>query len=182
MRICSGCWKTLGVAVASVAVLVAVFGTSPAPFQTGGAPALAASRSVEVTITAAQNNVEFGFNGYKKGGMTITVPVGAQVVVHFENAGALPHSLVVETAGAGQVLAPPTTPAFAGAATNNPAGGFPKGGKQTITFDASKPGTYEVVCAVPTHAMAGQWFTLIVSPSAEAASVTPADAAVLVQK
>ena len=148
-----------------------------------GTPALgAAAHSVEFTIVAGQNNVEFGFNGHRKGDMTVTVPVGWQVVVYFENQGGAPHSLVVLPSGAGQVAAPPTTPAFSGAATKDPAAGLPKGGKQTITFEASKPGTYDVVCAVPGHAIAGQWVKLVVSATAEAPSVTPAGAAAMTTK
>lgn len=147
-------WGTL--AVLAVGTILAVgLGASPAPFQRAGTAALAAGHSIEVTIVAAQNGVEFGFNGYQKGSLTLIVPVGSKVIVNFENVGKLPHSLVVLPAGASKAAAPPTVPTFAGAATKDPAAGLLTGGKETITFEASKPGTYEFLCAVRAHALAG---------------------------
>ena len=148
-----------------------------------GPPVLgAAAHTVELTIVAGQKNVEFGFNGYQRTAMTVTIPAGWQVVVNFVNQGGLPHSLIVVPSGADHAAAPPTTPVFAGAATGNLAAGLPSGGKQTLTFEASTPGTYEFVCAVRGHAVAGQWFPLVVSSTAEAPSVTPAGAVTMVVK
>lgn len=178
-----GYWTTLIVLAVGVTIPVIGPGAVPGLFPAAGAPALAAAaHTVELTVVAGQKNVELGFNGYHKGGMTVTVPAGWQVVVHFENVGMASHSLVVLPAGTGQVAAPSTTPVFAGAATKDPAAGLSKGGKQTFTFEASKSGTYDVVCAVPGHAMAGQWFTLVVSSTAEAPSVTPAGAMMMATK
>jgi sulfocyanin len=139
----------------------------------------AAMHSVDVTIVAGKNAGDggFDFNGYQRGAMTVTVPTGWHVVVHFENVHALPHSLVVLPSGAHQQSAPPGTPAFPGAVTKNPAAGLPKGTKQTVTFEASKAGTYEFLCGVPAHAVVGMWDILVVSATADAPSVTPPDAA-----
>jgi sulfocyanin len=137
----------------------------------------AAKRSVEFTITAGENksNKTMTFNELTRGALTITVPAGWEVVVHFENAGALKHSLAVLPAGGHQRPAA-AAPAFSGATTSEFAAGLPKGSKETITFEASKAGTYEFVCGVQGHAPAGQWANLIVSATADAPSVAPPDA------
>jgi uncharacterized cupredoxin-like copper-binding protein len=141
----------------------------------------AATHSVDVTIVAGKNagSGGFDFNGYQRGAMTVTVPVGWEVVVHFENAGAAAHSVGVFAAGAHQQVALPATPAFPGAVTGNFIAGLPKGATQTFTFVASKPGTYEFVCGCPAHGVAGMWDTLVVSATADGPSVTPSNAATL---
>jgi sulfocyanin len=153
---------------------------------TGMSGVRAAPHSVELTIVAGKIQSGAGsldFNGYQRGGMTVTVPVGWEVVVHFENAdAALPHSLAVLAAGAHQQPAPPDSPVFPGAATAKFHEGFPKGGKQTLTFEASKAGTYDLLCGVQGHAVAGAWSTLVVSATAAAPSVTPPAATALTVK
>ena len=145
---------------------------------TGMPVARAATHSVDVTIVAGKNG-GFDFNGYQRGAMTITVPVGWEVVVHFENAGTGLHSVAVLPTGAHQQVALSATPAFQGATTANFAAGLPKGTKQTFTFVASKAGTYELICGCPAHGVAGMWDSLVVSATADAPSVTPSDAATL---
>lgn len=76
-------------------------------------------------------------------------------------------------------MAPSPTPAFPGATTANFVAGLPKGAKQTFTFEASKAGTYEFICGVPAHGVAGMWDSLVVSDTADAPSVTPLGAATL---
>ena len=87
--------------VLAIAILVA------AGAMTTGIPGVhAAAHSVEFTIVAGKGPSGGGsldFNGYQRGAMTITVPAGWEVVVHFENAdAALPHSVPVLPAGAHQ--------------------------------------------------------------------------------
>jgi len=150
--------------------------------MTAGMPVVrAATHSVDVTIVAGKSasNGSFDFNGYQRGAMTVTVPVGWEVVVHFENASALPHSVAVLPAGAHQQVALSATPAFPGATTTNFVPGLPKGAQQTFTFEASKAGTYELICGCPAHGVAGMWDSLVVSATADAPSVTPAGAATL---
>jgi sulfocyanin len=143
--------------------------------------ARAATHSVDVTIVAGKSASDgsFDFNGFQRGTMTLTVPVGWEVTVHFENAGPMPHSVAVLPAGAHQQATVSGTPAFPGATTANFSAGLPKGTKQTFTFTASKAGTYELICGCPAHGVAGMWDTLIVSSTADAPSVTPAGAATL---
>ena len=82
-------------------------------------------------------------------------------------------------AGAHQQVQPSATPAFPGATTASFATGLPKGSKQTFTFEASKAGTYEFVCGVQGHAVAGAWDAFVVSATADAPSVTPPGAATI---
>jgi uncharacterized cupredoxin-like copper-binding protein len=140
----------------------------------------AATHSVEVTIVANKSaSGGLAFNGYQRGAMTVTVPVGWEVVVNYQNADTTAHSLAVMPSGAHQQMTPPSAPAFAGAMTTNLVAGLPKGAKLTFTFEASKAGTYEFICGVPGHGVVGQWDTLAVSATADAPSVTPPGAATI---
>ncbi|HKX18959.1 MAG TPA: sulfocyanin-like copper-binding protein [bacterium] len=148
-----------------------------------GAPALAAAHTVHVTIVADQTPADNGYNldGYARGGMTVTVPVGWKVVVTFKNDGALAHSLIVLPYTSTPPAAPASeTPAFPGAATKHLAKGLPRGTTTTFSFVASRPGTYEFVCGVPGHATLGMWDKLVVSATAKKPSITPAPAAKIV--
>lgn len=143
-----------------------------------------AAHTVELTIVAGKTagGGTLDFNGYQRGAMTVTVPVGWHVIVHYSNAGAMPHSLAVLPAGAHQQAMPSSTPAFQGAETANFSNGLAKGAEQTFTFDATKAGTYELICGCPGHAIAGMWDTLIVSSTAETPSVTPSGGATIASK
>lgn len=144
-----------------------------------GAPVHTAEIAITANKTASGG---FAFNGYQRGGMTVTVPVGWQIVVHFENADTTNHSIAVLGSGGHTQVTPPSTPAFAGATSGKFQDGLAKGQQQTFTFEASKPGTYEFVCGVPGHAISGQWDTLVVSATAEAPGVTPSGAATITTK
>jgi len=169
------------VAGATMALLVAV--TLLAGFSQA-ATAQATAHTVELTIVAGKNASDgsFDFNGYQRGAMTVTVPVGWRVVVHFTDVGSMPHSVAVLPNGSHQQAMPSATPAFSGATTANFSSGLPKGTTETFTFEATKAGTYEFVCGCPGHAAAGMWDTLIVSSTAEGPSVTPTNAATIVSK
>lgn len=162
-------------------VLVVAVIAAAAAMVPGTASMAATAHTVDVSIVAGKDagGGGFDFNGYKNGAMTITVPVGWRVVVHFVNAADLPHSVAVLASGASKQPTPPSTPAFPNATTANFAAGLAKGAKQTFVFEATKAGTYELVCGCPGHAIAGMWDKLIVSPTAEAPSVTPAGAATI---
>jgi sulfocyanin len=163
-------------------LLVAVL--SPAVVLLSGTPALrAAGHTAELSITADKTSSGgFAFNGYQRGAMTVTVPVGWQVVVHFENTDTIGHSLGVLASGAHNTPSPSPTPAFAGAITSNFAAGLPKGPAVTFTFDANKAGTYEFDCGVPGHAISGQWDALVVSATAQAPTVAPSGATTITTK
>ncbi len=137
-------------------------------------------KTVEVTLVAGKTtaNASFNFNGYSKGALTITVPVGWKVVIQYANASALRHSLdVIPYTGTQPDSAPP--PSFPGASTKDLVDGVGVGKQETITFVAAKAGTYEFLCGVLGHAQAGMWDYLVVSPTATAPSVKPSAAVAL---
>ena len=122
------------------------------------------------------NNGALNFNGYFTGDMTVVVPVGWTVDIHFKNNDAmLPHSLVVTKS-----FTPGHFPDHAGidavaiprAYTDNPDQGIPSPKTDTLTFMATTAGDYDFMCGVPGHGQAGMWTKLIVDPAAKAPSVT----------
>lgn len=102
--------------------------------------------------------------------MIVTVPGGWRVVVTFVNASVVPHSAEVVPYAASQPDGA-RRPAFPGAATPSLEAGLPRGARATFSFAATRAGTYEFVCGVPGHAVAGMWDLLIVSRTAPAAHV-----------
>jgi sulfocyanin len=138
------------------------------------------ARTVEFELVAGKTptNGTFNFNGYARGAMTLSVPAGWRVVIHYKNNSALRHSLsVVAYTGTQPEKAEP--PVFAGASTRDLVDGIGVGREETITFVAGKAGKYEFFCGVLGHAQAGMWDFLVVSPTAKAPSVRPAAAAAL---
>ncbi len=92
---------------------------------------------VNLTVTAAYANADsgFSFNGYNKGKMSITVPVGDTVKVTYSNASTIPHSAEItkytKTLPSGGIVA-----AFKGALSPNAQNGAVKGVTQKFTFVA----------------------------------------------
>jgi predicted small lipoprotein YifL len=120
---------------------------------------------VTLTIAAGVGNGGFNLNGYRNGALTIRVPVGWTVTVHFENRSPLANSLAVVTdAGA-------TSPAFAGAGL--PAKqlhtGLSRGTSATFSFVAARPGTYRLASLVAGHEESGQWVRFLVTPGGQPA-------------
>ena len=143
-----------------------------------GTPAHAAGHTVEMNMTVQPSaNAGYNYNGYGKGAMTVTIPAGWQVIVHFANNGDLAHSLIVLPFTPTPPAVPAATPVFPGAVTKDAQAGLPVKSTATVTFTASKSGTYEFVCGVPAHAVLGMWDRLEISASAAQPSVTPATAA-----
>ena len=140
------------------------------------------AKTVELTLIAGKttDNSGFNFNGFSNGKMTLTVPTGWTVVVHYQNFTALRHSFDVIPYMGKQPDAPPPPPAFKGATTQDPVSGIGVGKAETITFVADKAGKYEYLCGVAGHAPAGMWNYLVVSPTAKVPSIQPAGAAALV--
>jgi sulfocyanin len=175
-------YGVIRVAARVLGLVLAVGALVAAGAMAAGMPVVrAAPHSADVTILAGKKGAgSMDFNGYQRGAMVVTVPVGWHVAVHFENADVvLPHSLAVLPTGAHQQVAPSGAPAFPGATTANFGAGLPKGAKQTFTFEASKAGTYEFICGVQGHSVAGMWDSLVVSGTADAPSVTPPGAATI---
>jgi len=131
-----------------------------------------AAKTAELALIAGLT-ADYGglnFNGFREGALTLTVPRGWTVVLHFRNQDAvLPHSVSV-IADQGPVPAAPGAPAFRGAATAKPEG-VGNGMSEDVKFGAAKAGSYLIVCAVPGHASAGMWIRLKVDAGAKTASL-----------
>ena len=137
-------------------------------------------KTVELALVAGKTdaNGTFNFNGYAKGALTLTIPVGWRVLMHYKNESGLRHSLdVISYTGTQPDKAPP--PAFTGASTRDLTDGIGAGHEEPVTFVASRAGRFEFLCGVLGHAQAGMWDFLMVSPTAKAPSVRPAAAAAL---
>jgi plastocyanin len=121
-------------------------------------------------------NGALNFNGFKDGGLTLTVPVGWTVVMHFRNHdGMLPHSAEVID-DAHPLPLQPVTPAFPKAFTLRLAEGIPSEGRDDLRFIADKGGSYLIFCGVPGHGASGMRIRLVVAGSVRNPSLaaTPA--------
>src|SRR5216117_4354819 len=110
-------------------------------------------------------NGALNFNGFRDGGLTLTVPVGWSVVMRFRNHdGMLPHS--AEVIADTHPLPPgPVAPAFARALTVRLEQGLISEQTDDIRFIADRGGSYLIFCGVPGHGAAGMWIRLEVSGS-----------------
>jgi len=116
-------------------------------------------------------NGALNFNGFGDGGLTLTVPSGWHVVMHFNNHdGMLPHS--------GEVIPDgpvPTTggvsPAFSQAVTLKLQEGLTSAEHDDIKFLADKVGSYLIICGVPGHAAGGMWIRFEVDSSTQRPSL-----------
>jgi len=110
-------------------------------------------------------NGALNFNGFRDGGLTLTVPLGWTVVMHFRNHdGMLPHSAEV-IPDLSPLPTAPVSPAFDRAFTVRLTEGIPPNGTDDVRFIADKGGGYLIFCGVPGHGAAGMWIRLEVSGS-----------------
>ena len=164
------------VALAFLAVIVTAGGagaaaTAPPSWMTVDA----AKKAVSFVIKMAENgtNGTFNFNGYARGDMTITVPLGWKVHMHVINIGegAIPHSL--EIAAVTEAMpSQGVSPAFDGAYTVQLVPGMGVGKSDSVDFTANQAGKYWMMCGVPGHAEGGMWDWFVVSPTATEPTVT----------
>jgi sulfocyanin SoxE-like protein len=118
-------------------------------------------RTATVTLVAAYDSTNHGFNfdGYGRGELLVTVPVGWRISVLCRNRGPLRHSCAV-------VRGPmEAAPAFRGATTADPVAGLEAGDSARFTFTASRVGTFRLACLVPGHEEARMWDVLDVARS-----------------
>lgn len=126
--------------------------------------------SVTMTVTAgttSENNY-WNYEGYFDGDAEIVVPQGSTVEIEFRNADPnMAHSLGI---GEYQENWPANfrdpVPVFEGALTSGAtmlADATQPGESETISFTASEPGEYAMVCYLPGHAVAGMWIYFTVS-------------------
>ncbi|HYK82992.1 MAG TPA: sulfocyanin-like copper-binding protein [Gemmatimonadales bacterium] len=121
-------------------------------------------------------NGALNFNGFRDGGLTLAVPLGWTVVMHFRNHdGMLPHSAEVID-DVHPLPTQPVTPAFPRAETVRLAQGLPSEGRDDLRFVAHMGGSYLIFCGVPGHGAAGMWIRFVVSASLRQPSLaaTPA--------
>jgi len=165
--------------ILAAALVVTACATPGGPGQAGTPKA---AKTVELTLIAGKTTDAggFNFNGYSNGKLTLTVPIGWTVVLHYQNGSVLRHSFDVIPFTGKQPDPPPPPPAFKGAATKDPVSGIGTGKEEIITFVADKAGKYEFLCGVVGHAPAGMWDYLVVSSSAKAPTIRPTGAAALI--
>ena len=171
-----GTTRGAAVAAALFALAAADLGaqnlSGPGP-DPGWLKADSAAQTAEFQLIAGLTDLYSGlnFNGYRAGGLTLTVPQGWTVVLHFQNHDpALFHS--VEVIPARGMPTGPVTPSFAHAATRSLDIGLPPGGKEDVRFVAAKAGDYSLFCAVPGHGAAGMWIRFSVSVAAGRPTLT----------
>jgi Sulfocyanin (SoxE) domain len=147
-----------GFLVLSVAPLAAAHGARPSgrPDPHGFLSWNAPSRTARLTLLAGLggSNNGFNFDGYGRGELLVTIPVGWRVIVDCENRGHVRHSCAVVKGSLS------TRPAFPGAATRTPIVGLPPGSKATFSFRATHTGSFRIACLVPGHEQARHWDVL----------------------
>ena len=138
-----------------------------------------ATKTVSFVIKMAENgnNGTFNFNGYGRGGMTVTVPVGWNVKMHVINIGqgAIPHSLEIVPVTEVVPREGVDPPSFGGAETINLLQGLSPGASDDADFLADKAGQYWMFCGVPNHGTGGMYDFFTVSATATAPSVRVVD-------
>ena len=145
----------LAVALASVAIA-----GKPDPKQFLAVDAR--HKVVAVTLDAGDGSANAGFNfdGYGRGELLVTVPLGWRVRVACANRSSMRASCAV-------VRGPMTAqPAFRGASTPDPVQGLDPGAKATFSFVASRVGSYRFASLVPGEEDARMWDVLAVARGA----------------
>jgi uncharacterized cupredoxin-like copper-binding protein len=119
-------------------------------------------------------NGALNFNGFKDGGLTVTVPLNWNVVIEFRNHDAnLSHSAEIIDSQK-PTPAGPLDPAFPRAMTVRLAQGIGPEEKDSFRFVANKAGSYWIFCAVPGHGLAGMWIRFRVSATEKRPTLTKA--------
>lgn len=124
-----------------------------------------ASKTATLELVAALTDLYGGlnFNGFRDGGLTFTVPLNWNVVMHFKNndRNVLHSAEVIDSVKA---LPPgPVDPAFPRAMTIKLMQGLSASEVDQMKFVANKVGSYMIWCAVPGHGLAGMWIRFKVS-------------------
>jgi sulfocyanin len=121
-------------------------------------------------------NGALNFNGFRDGGLTLAVPLGWTVVMHFRNHdGMLPHSaeIIPDTH---PLPTGPVAPAFPRAFTLRLDQGLISEQTDDLRFIADRGGSYLIFCGVPGHGAAGMWvrFAVLGSVTKPSLAATPA--------
>jgi Sulfocyanin (SoxE) domain len=148
--------------VAAISVAVAITAASAQAARPNPQSYLAVNtgrHSVQLTLRAGLDgsNGGFNFDGYGRGEMLVSVPVGWRLVVVCESHGSARFSCAVVRNSLS------TRPAFPGAASPNPTAGLNPGGKATFSFVPKNPGSYRITSLVPGEEQARMWDVLDVT-------------------
>ena len=129
----------------------------------------ARSRVAHLTLLAGLGSANDGFNfdGYGRGELLVTIPLGWRVVVDCENRGGSRHSCAVVQGS----LA--TAPAFPGATTPARSPGSARERKRPSRSGATRTGCFRIACLVPGHEQAREWAVLDVAPRRDAVDLGP---------
>lgn len=121
--------------------------------------------SMEITAGLTTANSAWNFNGYANGDMSIVVPKGWTVRMHFRNRDAsVPHSVgVVEIMDEIPPSGDQMKIAFPGAFTVNFTTGLSSMREDHFDFTVARVGRFWMACGVPPHARAGMWDYFVVS-------------------
>jgi hypothetical protein len=166
--------QCLGVLGALARALAAQSGSPPHIDSTWLATDVA-TKTVQFQLIAGYSglNGALNFNGFGDGGLTLTVPVGWHVVLHFTNHdGMLPHSAAVIADGPVPAVTASISPAFSQAVTLKLQEGLTSTEHDDLKFVADTAGSYLIICGVPGHAVSGMWIRLKADGSVERASLT----------
>jgi Sulfocyanin (SoxE) domain len=138
----------------------------PRRFLSWNAPSRVAHLTLLAGLGGANNG--FNFDGYGRGELLVTVPLGWRIVVDCQNRGSTRHSCAVVKGS----LA--TRPAFPRATTPAPVTGLAPGSRATFSFKATRTGSFRIACLVPGHEQARQWAVLdVVRGGAPSISARP---------
>jgi len=135
------------------------------------------TRTAEFQLIAGLTglNGALNFNGFRDGGLVLTVPVGWTVVMHATNHdGDLPHSAEI-IADTNPVPLGSVPPAFQRAFTIKLEQGLQSGEEDDIRFVADRAGEFLIFCAVPGHGAAGMWIRFTVSSTAVRPALSTAE-------
>jgi len=174
----AGCSKGTGAAAAAKAPVAEPRAIESGEIDPAWLSYDAAAKTLNFHLIAGLTglNGALNFNGFRDGGLTLTVPKGWTVAIRVTNHdGMLPHSAVV-IPEAKPVPTGSVPPAFDGAFTVPLAQGLPPLGEDSMRFIADRVGSFLIFCGVPGHGAAGMWVRLKVSGTAPAPFLTAAPA------
>jgi hypothetical protein len=107
--------------------------------------------SVRLVAGYDSSNRGFNFDGYGRGELAVTVPLGWRVRVTCTNRSGVRHSCAVVKG------AMATRPAFPRASVPTPLAGLRRGQTASFSFVAARLGAYRLACLVPGHEEARMW-------------------------
>jgi hypothetical protein len=128
------------------------------------------AKVVTVSLTAPEEQSGMSFDGFKRGGMIVQIPLGWKVNVDLKVESSLKHSAVIVPWA--ERTSSKLTAAFPGAEPERYQVGIGKGqADEKFTFMANKAGQFAIVCGVPGHNAAGMWDELDVKEGLDAPKV-----------